>query len=766
MKRICHKVTASLAFLSAMIGVAASPLINAQEGRISAIDLQVVSDGIALKMAFEASVPQATSFSLNDPPSIVVDLSGASSDLDSAAIERALAAVGKEMIAGLEIVEDGSRARLVLSLDEPRAYTLERTEEAIELLVFRDISPSTQSQLSGVSAASARLLPLEVVDIGFERGDRGEALVAIEFSQELTGSAVSVQASKPDLRSDIQVAVTGAVLPAAWLRRFDASAFGTTVSGFQTLQTQEGFLLTIAAATSAEFVAYQQGSRYVVSVSPRPLALTAAERDRDRFAQYTRRVTGLSFQNIPVRRALFQLADFYDFNLVTSDSVVGDITLNIDDVPWDQALALILRMKRLTGRLEGNVLYVAPMDELAEQDQFEIDAAQNAEALAPLQTEFLQVNYASAEDILLLLVGVGSGIAAAPGPVATQGAADTRLNQGLLSPRGSASVDQRTNMLIVRDTEEKLREVRSLLATLDIAVQQVLIEARIVNVETNFGRELGIRWGLGGRLGNTRIGGSQATTTGILGAELAAADARAQGVLAGEAARLEALQNETDPSLIPALTNLARASVPVPRGVISFPDALTVDLGVVDPAASSFALGYARNSDLIELELSALESSGNGEVIARPKVTTQDKMPALIQSGVRIPYQSQAGGTAGGSTTEFEEAVLSLEVTPQITPDGRINMQLDIRQDSIAPGTSVVPAINTNQVTTRALVNNGETIVLGGVFREETATTESKTPVLGDLPYVGRLFKRSERSSRRSELLIFITPKILDESFE
>jgi len=202
--------------------------------------------------------------------------------------------------------------------------------------------------------------------------------------------------------------------------------------------------------------------------------------------------------------------------------------------------------------------------------------------------------------------------------------------------------------------------------------------------------------------------------------------------------------------------------VPIPRSVVSFPQALNVDFGVALPGASSFAIGYARNSELIELELSALESSGNGEVIARPKVTTQDKMPALIQSGVRIPYQSQAGGTAGGSTTEFEEAVLSLEVTPQITPDRRINMQLDIRQDSVAPVTGAIPAINTNQVTTRALVNNGETIVLGGVFREETATSKLKTPVLGDIPYLGRLFKRTERSSRRTELLIFITPRILE----
>ena len=237
-------------------------------------------------------------------------------------------------------------------------------------------------------------------------------------------------------------------------------------------------------------------------------------------------------------------------------------------------------------------------------------------------------------------------------------------------------------------------------------------------------------------------------------------------MLSSDFAVADALQGDTNPELIPAIAALDRASLPIPRSVVSFPQALSVDLGVADTEASSFAIGYARHSELIELELSALESSGNGEVIARPKVTTQDKMPALIQSGVRIPYQSQAYGAAGGSTTEFEKAVLSLEATPQITPDGRINMHLDIRQDSVASGTGSTPAINTNQVTTRVLVNDGGTIVLGGVFREETAMSESKTPFLGDIPYLGRLFKRTKRSSRRTELLIFITPKILEENFE
>ena len=308
--------------------------------------------------------------------------------------------------------------------------------------------------------------------------------------------------------------------------------------------------------------------------------------------------------------------------------------------------------------------------------------------------------------------------------------------------------------------------MRELLSKLDVPVRQVLIEARIVNVSTDFGRDLGIRWGGAGRTDSSdgfRYGGSQGATLEQQNNRVAEASAIQEALAAGEAARVQALQDGTDPSLIGSIVAQAIAAVPIPIGTTSFPDALAVDLGVQDESASSFSVGFTSNSGLIELELSALESSGNGEVIARPKVTTQDKVTATIQSGVRIPYQAQAGGTAGGSTTEFVDAVLSLEVTPQITPDGRIIMQLDIHQDSVAAGTGTVPAINTNSINTSVLVENGDTIVLGGVFREETTTTETKTPLLGDVPYLGRLFKRTNNENRRTELLIFITPRIIAE---
>ncbi len=407
----------------------------------------------------------------------------------------------------------------------------------------------------------------------------------------------------------------------------------------------------------------------------------------------------LSFQDIPIRSALQILADAQGFNLVAGEAVAGSITLRLDGVAWEQALELVLRAGNLAYRMEGNVMFVTTAEEMALQRQRELEAGRQALELAPLVTDLLQVNYADASVLLELMLGAGEGAAVAEG------------SRGLLSPRGSASVDVRTNTIIVQDLAENLAAMRELLASLDVAVRQVLIEARIVNVSTDYSRDFGVRWAAAGTPdagGNIRYGINQGIAPG-----------RQQ-------------------------------------------DELAIDLGMA-ARASSFSIGYSGGSELIELELAALESSGYGEIIARPKVTTQDKVTAEIRSGVRIPYQSQAGGAAGGSVTQFEDAVLLLRVTPRITPNGQINMELEIRQDAVSPTASGVPSINTNEVITSALVDDGETIVLGGVFREEAATTESKTPILGDIPGIDWLFKRSITDTLRTELLIFITPGVIPD---
>lgn len=719
-------------------------------------------DSIEIRLTFDSAPPEPSGFVLDNPARISLDLNGVASGLAQQRFN-----IDSNNAQSVMVLDDGSRTRLVVNLDQLVNYESNVTGNVLTIQVGNDSSAGGVAVASEVVAGIAGARQNEITDVNFRRGDEEEGQVVIELSSDqVIGSVEQVGAR-------VYVEFTNTQVPEDLNRRFDVSDFATNVSTVDVLGQSGRATVVIDVDGTYEYVAFQSGNIYTVSVRP-PAIDVSGNSDT---AGYTGEVGGLSFQDIPVRSVLQILADYYEFNFIASDAVSGNITIQMENVPWDQALELVLRSRNLGSRLEGNVLYVAPADEIAAQDQLELEASQQQQALAPLFTEYVQVNYADAQEILGLLTGVAGGGAAGGAPAvpaagglpggggAAGGAAGAGgMGAGILSPRGTASVDARTNIIIVRDIEEKLQEVRAMLARLDVAVRQVLIEARIVNVSTDFGRDLGIRWGGSGSAptgDNIRYGGSQFTTaeenSNVLNRQVAIQEALA----AGDAARIQALQDGTDPSLIGALVSQAIAAVPIPIGEITFPDALAVDLGVPNPEASSFAIGFTGANGLIELELSALESSGNGEVIARPKVTTQDKVTAVIQSGVRIPFQSQAGGTAGGSTTEFEDAVLSLEVTPQITPDGRINMQLDIRQDSVAAGTGAVPAINTNQVQTSALVNNGETIVLGGVFREESTITETKTPILGDLPYIGRAFKRTERSNRRTELLIFITPKII-----
>jgi type IV pilus assembly protein PilQ len=711
----------------------------------------LLGDSIEIQLTFDSAPPEPSGFVLDNPARISLDLSGVSSGLSQQRFD-----IDSNNAQSVMVLDDGDRTRLVVNLDQLVSYETQLVGNQLTIQVGNDAQAGGVSAAGRVAAVITGSINNAITDVSFRRGDDDEGQIVIDFSSDqVIGSVEQVGAR-------VYVEFSDTSVPDDLNRRLDVSDFATVVSTVDVLGQANRAIIVIDVDGAYEYLAFQSGSQYTVSVRPPILDIAGS----DATSAYTGEISSLSFQDISIRSVLQILADVYDFSLVAGDAVSGNITIVLDNVPWDQALELVLRTQNLGSRLEGNVLYVAPANEIAAQEQLELEATQQAQALAPLFTEFMQVNYADASDVMALLTGENSG---STGAAAQGGAVGTASapSGGILSLRGTATVDERTNIIIVRDIEEKLEEVRTMMSRLDVPVRQVLIEARIVNVSTNFGRDLGIRWGGAGSLTGTgdnfRYGGSQ-EATGEQGSGRVAQEVAIQNALiAGEAARGQALQDGTDPSLIQSLINQAIAGVPIPSISTSFPDALAVDLGVASIETSSFAIGYTGSSALIELELSALESSGNGEVIARPKVTTQDKVEAIIQSGVRIPYQSQAGGTAGGSITEFEEAVLSLTVTPQITPDGRINMELDIRQDSVAAGSGAIPAINTNQVTTSALVSNGETIVLGGVFREESTTTETKTPILGDLPYIGRMFKRTASANRRTELLIFITPKIITE---
>lgn len=746
-----------LPFLLALL--AAQPATAQDAVNLNSIGFaNLPGDSIEVRLEFDSRPPEPTGFAQEQPARISIDLSNVQSSLSERRFD-----IDSNNAQSVMVLETDDRTRLVFNLTSPVDY--QTRIEGNTLIVHLGNDTRVASAASPAPAPAAQAASAQgpaLVDVTFRRGaEPSEGQIVISLSDD------RVLGNVEQIGSRVYLEFSGTDVPERLNRRFDVTDFATPVNTIDVYPQRGNATVAVDLNGEYEYVAYQQGRQYTISVTP-PGATGA---NADPASAYSGNLVSLSFQNIDVRSVLQLLADENNFNLVASDAISGNITLQLQDVPWDQALNLVLQSRNLDKRLVGNVLYVAPADEIAAQEQQALDASRQAQALAPLHTEYVQVNYADAANILMLLTGSSTGNAtpgAAPDPAApaATGVAPESGATGVLSSRGTATVDARTNIIIIRDVAEKLEEVRELLSKLDIPVRQVLIEARIVNVSTDFGRDLGIRWGGAGRTDSSdgfRYGGSQASTLQQQNNRVAESAAIQQALAAGEAARVQALQDGTDPSLIGAIVAQAINAVPIPVGSVTFPDALAVDLGVESENASSFSVGFTSNSGLIELELSALESSGNGEVIARPKVTTQDKVTATIQSGVRIPYQAQAGGTAGGSTTEFVDAVLSLEVTPQITPDGRIIMQLDIHQDSVAAGTGNVPAINTNAINTSVLVENGDTIVLGGVFREETTTTETKTPLLGDIPYVGRLFKRTNNSNRRTELLIFITPRIIAE---
>lgn len=445
-----------------------------------------------------------------------------------------------------------------------------------------------------------------------------------------------------------------------------------------------------------DYLAYQADNQFVVSVE-KVTEQEAEERLKEKFP-YTGEKLSLNFQNIEVRAVLQLIADFTGLNLVASDTVGGSITLRLQNVPWDQALELVLKTKGLDKRTTGNVMLVAPAEEIAAREKLEIETNKQVAELAPVRLEIIQVNYAKAADIVAML----------------------QQDQELISGRGYISSDERTNTISVRETSDKLQQIRTLVDTWDIPVRQVLIEARIVRARSNITEEMGIQWG-----------GSGATDTNGGGHNW--------GFSGSTEGNVEYFNS----------------------GTVTYPGALAVDLGVTRANASSFGIGFTTDNMLLDLELSAFEADGKGEIVAQPKIVTADRQTATIKSGEEIPYQEAS--SSGATSVSFKEAVLSLEVTPQITPDDNVIMDLKVNQDDRGEVTAGIPSIDTNEVITQVLVGNGETIVLGGIFQSEQATTVTKTPFLGDIPYIGNLFKKTENIDQRSELLIFITPKLIKD---
>lgn len=713
-----------------------------------------------IELGFSAPPPTPEAFVIEQPPRLTMDFANVASQLTERRYPLTFAGADSVMI-----LEAQGRTRMVVNLTGAPDYTTRVQGNAL-IVSIAVPTAAAQAVTAAPAPAPAAPQPAEPQQAAPQQAAQPAAtppvvlppaaddIAGIDFRGGAGNSGeIVITLGRAGLEPNIsrngdrlEIEFENASIDAATQTRLDVRDFATPVEYVSLFNANDDVIVQAQIGGQVDYVASQIGNQFIVSVSPEPVAAAP----RNGATEFTGDPISLIFQDVEVRSVLQILAEFNDFSLVVPDSVTGNITLQLEEVPWDQALDIVLRSRNLDKRLVGTVLYVAPAAEIATAELAALESSQQANTLAPLVTDYIEINYAVAGTLLELLQGTGGGAAAgaagAPGAAAPVAAATGGGSGGVLSPRGRASVDARTNTIIIQDTQEVIDNVRSLIARLDVPVRQVLIEARIVNASTTFSQALGVQWGgaqtFPGAGDQFVIGGSMDSTIDV-GNNLVDFNTRAaQAVFDGT----------------PLDQFLATNAIEGP----GFPEALVVDLAVPDPAGS-IALGYAGNNSLLQLELSALEASGNGEVIAQPKVTTQDQQTARIESGLQIPYQAQAGGTAGGSTTEFVTAALSLEVTPQITPDGRIIMLLDIHQDSVVPGSGAVPAIATNSVNTRVLVNNGDTVVLGGVFREETTTTVTKTPLLGDLPYVGNLFKRTEESENKTELLIFITPSIINE---
>lgn len=638
------------------------------------------NDVTQLELTFDGPPPEPYGYTIDDPARIALDLEGVRSGLAERRHN-----LGSGNARSLTVVEAGDRTRLIISLAELVAY--ESSIEGNRLLVRvggspRDMVPG-QVPEQRQAAATARG---EVADIDFRRGQAGEGKVEIRLSD----------AQMPiDVRREgrsVRVRIRGASLPERLRRRLDVTDFATPVERIDALTEGDDVVIELRQMDEFDYLAYQSDRVLTVDVRA-PEDDTAAAAD-DPF-RYQGEELSFNFQDIDVRAVLQIIADFTDMNLVASDSVTGRITLRLQNVPWDQALDIVLRTRGLDKREVGNVLMVAPAAEIAARERQELDNQRQLQELSPLRTEFIQVRYADAARMVQLFQEAGG---------------EARL----LSERGSAVVDERTNSIILTDTSERLNDLRRVLQQLDIPVRQVQIEARIVTANTNFTESLGIRWG-GGWRGN--VGGNNFLSIG-------------GGLNAG-----------TTSGGIPD------------GGVVNLP---------AGQATSAFAVGITGEDYLLDLELSALSTDGHAEVVARPKVITADKQTATVASGVEIPFQEAAA--SGATATQFKEAVLSLAVTPQITPDDRIIMDLQVNQDSVGQVFGGIPSINTNAINTQVLVDNGQTLVLGGIFSTSTNETIDKTPVLGDLPLVGGLFRRSLRNEEKQELLIFITPRIIQDT--
>jgi len=698
--------------------VPATPALAQDRPSLQAVDVQpLAGQQLQLVMKLSGPAPQPLSFTIDNPARISFDLPNTTLALPSRRID--VHASGLDTILSAETKD---RTRVVLNLDKLVPYDTRVDGNNIVVTLGSGAAaaavatraPSVVSS-GGSVVASGSTGARELRSIDFRRGTDGAGRIVVKLSDP------HIHISLKQVGNQIVVDFTDAGVPANLLRRYDATDYGTPVQGFDVTRVGNGARIAINANGDFEQLAYQSDDQYVVEVAQRRKANAAIEEK----PVYTGERLTLNFQDIDTRAVLQLLADASGQNIVVSDSVTGNVTLRLQNVPWDQALDIVLKTKGLDKRKDGNVIIVAPQAELATREKAELAARKDVQELAPLRSEYLQVNYAKAQDMAALIKS---------------------QNNSLLSARGSVAVDERTNTLLLLDTSDKLADIRRLVATLDIPVRQVLIESRIVIVNNDFQRQLGAIFGITAfhQNGNT-LYNTTGTAAGI--------DTQANTFINGQNAINNAINAGTTP--VPLST----------YGIPAAANRYNVNLPVTS-AAGSLGLGLVANNILVDLELSAAQAETQANIISSPRVITANQKEATIEQGIEIPYQQSA--SSGATTIQFKKAVLSLKVTPQITPDSRIILDLDVRDDSVgtivvASGGVNVPTINTREITTQVLVNDGQTVVLGGILQTTQREDDKKVPYLGDIPILGHLFKSTDHTDDKDELMIFITPKIVRE---
>jgi len=696
LNRCCARVSRSLMVIAGLLmcclttawAADQAPALNAlKEVTYSALP----GNRVQINLVMTQPIANPASFTIDNPARIALDLPATKSELPNRTQP-----IGIGSAESVTAVEVKGRTRVVLNLLNMVPYQT-RVDGNQVVITLGESGTATAAAAPTASGASAPMSGNQgVTNVDFRRGSQGEGRVIVTLSDPSIPVDMHQEGGKVVL--DFQNATAAGDI----LHRLDVTDFATPVQTIDTQLVHGGVRMTVTPSGQYDHLAYQSNNQFTLEIRPTTKEEQAA-RKKEEFG-YTGERLSLNFQDIEVRSVLQLLADFTGINIVVSDSVKGNLTLRMQNVPWDQALDIVLKTKGLAKRQNGNVMLVAPSDEIAAREKLELESQKQIEELAPLYSDFLQVNYAKAADLAALIKS---------------------KNNSMLSERGAVSIDERTNTLLLQDTADKLEQIRKMVARLDVPVRQVLIESRIVLANNDFARDLGVKFGLS----RTKVynGGDFYSIGG---------------------------KNPGDVNYADTTT-----AFEVPAG--SGNEGLLVNLPVQNPAgALGIAVGHL-GSRLLQLELSAMQAENRGELISSPRVTTSDQQEASIKQGVEIPYQEAS--SSGATSVSFKDAVLELKVRPQITPDDRIIMELHVSKDNLGDTFQGVPSINTQNVNTKVLVDNGETLVLGGIFEQENIKSSNRVPFLGDLPGLGWLFKTESNTNNKRELLIFVTPKILKQ---